>query len=111
MGAEAIAILTSDAWAEGSFEVRQHSTTAALRAVEARRYVCRAAATGQTAIYDPYGEMVDQVPIGQQGVITGEVEARSRLSVYHRLGDAPLLVLCAVMWALAVLPRAPRPLA
>jgi apolipoprotein N-acyltransferase len=111
MGAEVIAILTSDAWAEGSFEVRQHSTTAALRAVEARRYVCRAAATGQTAIYDPYGDMVDQVPIGQQGVIAGEVEARSALSVYHRLGDAPLLVVCVLMWALAVLPRAPRPLA
>lgn len=109
MGAEVIAILTSDAWAEGSFEVRQHSATAAIRAVEARRYLCRAAATGQTAIYDPYGDLVDQVPTGQQGVITSQVEALGGLSVYHRVGDSPLLVSCILIWALAVLGRAPRP--
>jgi apolipoprotein N-acyltransferase len=108
MGAEVIAILTSDAWAEGSFEVRQHSATAVFRAVEARRYVCRAAATGQTAIYDPYGNLLDEVPIGQQGVITGQVNALSELSVYHRLGDSPLLALCALMWLLSALPRVPR---
>jgi apolipoprotein N-acyltransferase len=98
-GAEVLALLNSDAWAEGTQEVAQHSVTAPFRAIEARRYVCRAATTGVSAIYDPYGEALDLIPVGMPGVAAGTVHARRGLSLYHRVGDWPL----AVIWLALVL--------
>ncbi len=96
MGAEVLAIITSDAWAQGTIEVEQHSNTAPLRAVEARRYLCRAASTGQSAVYSPTGEPLSRIPVNGQGVLADTVYARQGLSIYHRIGDAPLILLCLI---------------
>lgn len=108
-GAQVIALLNSDAWADGTQEVMQHTITAPFRAIESRRFVCRAASTGVSAIYDPYGETISEVPIGRPGVARGTVYARSTLSVYHRLGDGPLALASLVLVVAAMLgPRRRR---
>lgn len=101
MGAEVVAILTNDAWAEGSFEAQQHSRIAAVRAVEARRYLLRSATVGQSAVYSPWGELLAEVPVGVRGVIHQTVYPRADLSIYHRLGDSPLVVFCLIAYCLA----------
>ncbi len=102
-GAEALIIITSDAWAEGSFEVLQHSATATLRAVEARKYLVRAATTGRSALISPWGEVIDYVPANTSGVTDGTIQPLTGMSLYHLWGDWPvLLILCALwVWAKA----------
>lgn len=97
MGAQMVAVLTSDAWAQGTVEAAQHSATAPFRAVEARKYVCRAASDGRSAIYDPWGRPLAQVPVDLPGVISESVPALDGLSIYHRIGNAPLVTVCILL--------------
>jgi len=97
LGADLIVLATSDAWAGGTSEIAQHSATAPLRAVEARKWVVRAGTWGRSQIISPWGEVVADVPIAQPGVAWHEIEPRRGLSTYHRYGDAPVMVACAVM--------------
>lgn len=103
LGADVIAIITSDAWAPGKNEVRIHSAVGPLRAIEARKYVIRAASIGRSAIYDPYGNIVAQVPFWENGVATAPVAPVRALSIYHRWGDWPLLFASLALLILGVL--------
>lgn len=97
LGADFIVLATSDAWAAGTHEIAQHSATAPLRAVEARRWVVRAGTWGRSQIISPWGEVIDDVPVAQRGAAWGEIEPRQELSAYHRYGDTPMLVICALL--------------
>ena len=103
MGAQVLVIITSDAWAEDSPEAAQHSLTGPFRAVEARRYLCRSATTGVSAIYDPHGEPVDAIPVGVEGVAAATVYAKDKLSLYNIWGDWPLGIFCLIMVAWGLL--------
>ncbi len=101
-GAQFLAFLTSDVWAAGTSEVLQHSYTAPVRAVEARKYVLRAATMGQSAIISPYGDIMKEIPVATANFAEGEIYPRAGLSVYHHIGDLPLLAICAVLWLAAI---------
>jgi apolipoprotein N-acyltransferase len=60
---------------------------AKLRAVESRRYMLRSMKTGISAIIDPWGRVVAQVPVNAQALIRGEVQPIGALSVYDRWGE------------------------
>ena len=104
-GVELLVFITSDVWAAGTPEVLQHSYTAPLRAVEARKYVVRAATMGRSALISPYGEVLWEIPVATAGATAGEIYRRPGLSVYHRFGDLPLLAICALLWTMAMLRR------
>ncbi len=97
-GAEVLLILTSDAWAGDTPEVWQHAYCSVLRAVETRRPVVRCASTGVTCAINAYGEIVAALPAFEQGALTAEVQPGSKVTLYQRLGDAPL----GVVWLLLV---------
>lgn len=103
LGADVIAILNSDAWAQRSAELMHNSYTAPLRAAEARRFVIRAASTGISAIYDPYGRPLSDVPTNAAGVAMAEVYGRQELSTYHKCGDVPLVCICLLGLLLAMI--------
>lgn len=110
LGADVIALITSDIWAAHTAEPAHHSVTAPFRAIETRRYLIRAASNGVSAIYDPYGEALDEVPIGIPGVARAEIPAGSRhLTTYTRYGNAPLILVCTAFLVLGLLTRAPLP--
>jgi apolipoprotein N-acyltransferase len=92
MGAQLIVIITSDTWARGTNEVEIHSPTALFRAIESRRFLVRAASAGQSAIYDPYGNLLAEVPPWRNGLAAATVAPVDGLSTYHRFGDWPLLL-------------------
>ncbi len=101
-GADIIAILTGDAWAQNTIEPAQHSQTASMRAIESRRYVCRAASSGVSAVYSPLGEELQNIPINAEGVLAETVYASDgELSSYHRMGDMPLVIACVIFYCLA----------
>lgn len=112
-GAQFIVVATSDHWARDTYELAQHSRTAMFRAVEARRWVARAATDGESMVITPYGQRLSILGIGERGAQVETILPVRGLSMYHRLGDAPLLLVCALVWIIAVVTahRAPRPAA
>jgi len=100
-GAEFLVFCTSDVWAQGTYEVAQHSRTAVVRAVEARRYVVRVGSDGESLVISPFGDRLAVLPIGTPGAQSETVFPVRALSLYHRWGDAPLMLFCCGAWLAA----------
>lgn len=73
-GAGILVTVTNDGWYGETAAPYQHLALAVLRAAENRRYLVRAANTGISAVIDPYGGVLQQLPLGQRGVIVGDVK-------------------------------------
>ena len=85
--------------------LRQHLLLAQLRAVECRRYLIRAAATGETCVVTPLGQVQASLPLGTPGVMTAEVALFDGQTLSCRLGNA-FPWLCGLLWLMLVsLPR------
>src|SRR4030095_4653542 len=80
---------------------------AAFRAVETRRYLVRAATTGVSGVFDPYGRVVASLPYGEAGVLLARVDDRTTTTPYARLGDAFALG-CVVVAAASLFWRRDR---
>jgi apolipoprotein N-acyltransferase len=103
LGAQLVVIITSDAWAKDPNEVRIHSAVGPFRAIEARKYVVRAASIGRSAIYDPYGNTLAEVPFHENGVASAIVRPLGGLSTYHFWGDWPLAALSVLLFIVGLL--------
>ncbi len=79
-GAGVLVTVTNDGWYGDSAAPYQHLALAILRAIENRRYLVRAANTGISAIVDPYGRVLQQLPLRERGVIVTEVKAGTGLT-------------------------------
>jgi apolipoprotein N-acyltransferase len=86
-GANVLVTITNDAWYDGTSAPRQHLNQARLRAVETDRYLLRAGTTGISAVVDPAGQIVKQIPMGQQGIIYADFQPRTSTTPYVRFGD------------------------
>lgn len=110
LGADVIALITSDLWAAGTTEPAHHSLTGPFRAIETRRYLIRAASNGVSAVYDPYGEAMDDLPLGIPGVARAAIPTVNRQTTsYARYGNAPLILICVTFLVVGLLTRAPLP--
>lgn len=100
-GGTILVTVTNDAWYGDSWAPWQHFRAARFRAAENRRYLLRAAITGISAIVGPDGEVQEQLGVGEEGVIPGNVPGRTVLSPFSR---APWLVptICLVISASAI---------
>jgi len=79
-----LTISTSDAFAGPAFQYLAHNEYAKLRAVEANRYVVRAANGGITTIIDPSGKVIAEAMPFTSDVISAEIFPIKKLSVFHR---------------------------
>jgi apolipoprotein N-acyltransferase len=96
-GAELLVNLTSDFWFGRSAALRQHHLIASFRAIENRRYLVRATTTGVSAVVDPLGRTVAEIPAAASGTITARiVPLRQRSTYTHTLRDRPWWGLLAV---------------
>ncbi|MCE5323947.1 apolipoprotein N-acyltransferase [bacterium] len=95
-GARALFVITNDAWFEHTSAAQGHLMMSQLRAVENRRYIVRGAATGISAIIDPYGRMQADLGIFKQGMVSGKIQPLDMLTPYTRSGDWPAY-LCALI--------------
>ncbi len=67
----AILNVSDDGWFGNTAGPYQHLAQARLRAIEQGLPLIRAANTGISAIIDPYGRILEEVPLGQSGVLDG----------------------------------------
>jgi apolipoprotein N-acyltransferase len=86
-GAEVLVTITNDAWYDGTSAPRQHLNQARLRAIEDDRYLLRAGTTGISAVVDPAGSIVQEIPMGQSGTIFAKFQPRHSTTPYVRFGD------------------------
>jgi len=86
-GADFLINITNDAWFGRTSFAWLFAQVCALRAVENRCAVVRAANTGVSVFYDPLGRAFDATPVGQEAVIRGEVPLLRGATFYDRAGD------------------------
>jgi apolipoprotein N-acyltransferase len=86
-GAEFLVTITNDGWYGNSAAPYQHFDMAAIRAVENRRYLLRAATTGISGIISPAGRILARSRLNTPVFLTAPVSALSEHSLYVRYGD------------------------
>ena len=86
-GADVLVTITNDAWYDGTSAPRQHLNQARLRAVEDDRWLLRAATTGISAWVDPTGRVMQEIPMGHEGILLAKFAARKTVTPYVRFGD------------------------
>lgn len=86
-GAELLVNPSYDAWLPAA-ALEQELRIAALRAIENRRPLLRAAAGGRTAVVDPHGRIVAALPSREGELLVGETRRARSTTPYQRIGDA-----------------------
>lgn len=86
-GAQAMTIITNDAWWGNTPGYKQHLSYASLRAIETRRAIARCANTGISAIISPSGEIIQPTPWWEPAVIEGQLPLRNDITFFVSHGD------------------------
>jgi len=102
-GAELLCVITNDAWFGRTSAAEQHLSKSVFRAVENRRYLIRAAATGISCIVDPHGRILSRAGLFRPEVLHADVRARAEKTFYTRHGDWLVYACLALAGFLAVI--------
>lgn len=102
-GAEALCVITNDAWWGDTPGYVQHLNYARLRAIETRRDIARSANTGISAFINQRGDIVSETSWWQRETLPGSVKLSGRMTAFVKHGDIIgrlctfvfLLLLCA----------------
>ena len=90
-GADIIINISNDYWSLTETEGMQHFINGLFRAVENRRYVVRATASGLTGVIDRKGKIIDTVPFYEEHYLNTEIpltaEKGRKLTFYTKYGD------------------------
>ncbi|MGV3667804.1 MAG: apolipoprotein N-acyltransferase [Leptospira bouyouniensis] len=93
---ELIINLTNDSWFESFTETKQHAGAGRLRAIESGRPFVRAAVSGLSSAFDPWGrDMMGELPIFQKaiGYLDVMTVSHDRETPYLKFGPYPWRVL------------------
>lgn len=94
--------LTNDTWFGETPGPYQHFLQGRIRAVEEGLPVVRAANSGISGIIDPFGRIIDSLPLGTAGIIDGSIPKAVALTAYAQVGDSVFLVLLLLCFALGI---------
>lgn len=108
-GADVLVNLSNDSWMDdGSGAApEQHLSMSVFRAIEARRYLVRASASGVSAFVNPYGVLQAVLPRHTAGAAIVPVERLTGITPYVRWGDG--WTLAGVLVVLVSLTRSTVP--
>jgi apolipoprotein N-acyltransferase len=91
------------AWFGDSIALPQHLQISQMRALETGRPMLRATNTGATAVINPKGEVIAQLPPFERGVLSATVQGYKGLTPYSLYGNAPAISLACIALAAACL--------
>ena len=97
--------VTNDGWFGTTSGPSQHFAQARLRSIEEGLPMVRGAATGISAVLDPYGRILASLPLGSEGILDSKLPKPITAPPFTRVGDWPLLI---VWGATVFLLRKPR---
>ncbi len=86
-GAQALCIITNDAWWGDTPGYRQHLTYASLRAIETRRDIARCANTGVSAFIDQKGRILERTEYWEKATLRGSVNLNNKVTFFVEHGD------------------------
>ena len=86
-GAQAMTIITNDAWWGNTPGYRQHLSYASLRAIETRRAIARCANTGISAFISPSGKILQPTPWWEPAAIMSNIPLRNDITFFVSHGD------------------------
>lgn len=110
IGANVLLTIFNDAWFGDSMAPYQHEAIAVWRAIENRRYFVRVGNAGDTGVVDPWGRIVDRLPLFTAESLTGTVRLLDVETFYTRRGDvfAWTVTAIAVAWGWVLVRRRAR---
>jgi apolipoprotein N-acyltransferase len=94
--------VTNNAWYGDSTAPHQHLQIARMRALEAGRFLIRAANDGITAVIDPHGKIVARLAQFREGVLRVDVQPMIGLTPYARFGNYPVIISAFGLLTIAV---------
>lgn len=100
--------ISNVAWFGDSLAPPQHLQIAQLRALETGRFMLRATNTGKTAVVDPAGQVVAQLPSFSADALAAEVRGYTGLTPFARWGNWPVVALALLLLGSAALRRRAR---
>ena len=100
-GADALVILTNDAWYGRTAAPEQHLEIGAFRAIENRRTVLRAANSGYSAVIDPLGRFRRKSRLFERDLIIADVAGQSGRTPYSYVGEWLNIILISACAPLA----------
>lgn len=86
-GAQAMTVITNDAWWGNTPGYKQHLSYSRLRAIELRRDIARCGNTGISCFIDQRGDIIQQSPWWEESILMGKVNLNSQQTFYVRHGD------------------------
>ncbi len=103
IGANVLMTIFNDAWFGDSMAPYQHEAIAVWRAIENRRYFVRVGNAGDTGVVDPWGRVVERLPLFTADSLTATIHLLAVETFYTRYGDvfAWASTIAAVAWLLA----------
>ncbi|MFN4770238.1 MAG: apolipoprotein N-acyltransferase [Candidatus Kapaibacterium sp.] len=102
-GADVLAVITNDAWYDGTFGPRQHYCISRMRAIETRRDIVRCGNTGISGCISRTGASYSEAPARARTALAGAVHLYNDQSIYVLVGDwvpwlCALLSACIGVW-------------
>ncbi len=103
LSSQVLLTISNDAWFGDSIGPLQHMQMAQMRALETGRYLVRGTNTGVTAIVDPRGQIIEQLPQFERSNMTGDIRAMRGSTPFMLAGIFSVFALALPMLALALL--------
>jgi apolipoprotein N-acyltransferase len=101
LGANILAESTNDGWFGGGTGNWQHFVIDRMRAIETDRFVLRAANTGVTALIDPRGRVVNNLPINRPGALPVRYARLETITPFVQFGDWAVILATALIPVMA----------
>lgn len=97
--------ISNDAWFAHTLEPAQQLQDARMRALELGREIARSTSTGFTAILDVKGQIKQQIPAYEEGVLKGEIQPYEGTTPFVYWQQLPLMFLFWVLYSFLLAKR------
>ncbi len=100
-----LANISDMAWFGNTIAMNQHLQLSQARAIENQRYFIQETNTSITALINPDGKLIASLQPFTRGVLKGNVEGMVGTTLYQKLGNYPIIILCCLIVGYALIFR------